>query len=217
MRAMDQRAARLEPNARQPRPAMEADGQAETKIRECTKGAATAVQAMHADSCSTNRVDPDPTCSTSFGDDCTGPSALSCSREDALVHNGAAAPNSCLLPLEMRTTTAAGGLLPTGETSTATKTTFDYSTLWFCETEETHSERTSVLSTWYGSSFGEINCLLPPPAEGSLRQNTGKMGCSIQAVLKLVFAPARFWERGARCFVVRLCLLGRLVAICSVL
>ena len=54
------------------------------------------------------------------------------------------------------------------------------------------------------------NCLLPSPAGGLLRQNTDKTGCSIQTVLKVVFAPARFWERGARCFVVRLCVLERL-------
>ena len=57
---------------------------------------------------------------------------------------------------------------------------------------------------------GEINCLLPPPAGGSLRQNPGKIGRSIQAVLMVVSAPARLWERGARCFVVRLCVLERL-------
>ena len=56
----------------------------------------------------------------------------------------------------------------------------------------------------------EKNCLLPPPAEGSLRQNPGKIGRSIQAVLKVVPAPARLWERGARYFVVRLCVLERL-------
>ena len=49
----------------------------------------------------------------------------------------------------------------------------------------------------------EINCLLPLPAGGSLRQNPGKIGRLIQVVLKVVSAPARFWERGARCFVVR--------------
>ena len=35
-------------------------------------------------------------------------------------------------------------------------------------------------------------------------------------VLKVVSAPARFWERGARCFAGRLCVLERLVAICSI-
>ena len=36
-----------------------------------------------------------------------------------------------------------------------------------------------------------------------MKQNPGKIGFSIQAVLKVVSAPARFWERGARCFVMR--------------
>ena len=40
----------LEHDARQPRLAMEADGPADTKTRERTEGAATAVQAMHGDS-----------------------------------------------------------------------------------------------------------------------------------------------------------------------
>ena len=152
MRGTRQRLAGLAHDAQQPRLAMEADGQADTKIRERTKGAATAVQAMHGDSCSANRVDPDPMCSTSFGDDCTGPPALSCSRENALVDNSAAAPNSCHLPLEMRTTTAAGGLLPTGKTSTATKTTFDHPILRLCLTEETNL-RTPTQSVSYDSSF----------------------------------------------------------------
>ena len=70
----------------------------DTKTGERTKGAATVVQVTHRDSCSANRVDPDPICSTSFGDNCTGPPALPCSR-DALIGNGAAAPKSCLSPL----------------------------------------------------------------------------------------------------------------------
>ena len=36
-----------------------------------------------------------------------------------------------------------------------------------------------------------------------MRQKQGKIGCSIQAVLKFVSASARFWERGARCTVGR--------------
>ena len=48
------------------------------------------------------------------------------------------------------------------------------------------------------------NCLLPPPARGLLKQNPDKIGRSIQAVLKAVSAPTRFWERGVRCFAVRL-------------
>ena len=123
MRVKDQRQAILEQDTRQPRLAMVVDGQADKNTHERTEGAATAVQAMHGDSCSANRVDPNPMCSTSFGDDCTGPLALPCSKEDALVDNSAAAPKSCLSSLEIRTTTAAGGLLPAGETATATKTT----------------------------------------------------------------------------------------------
>ena len=81
MRVKDQREASLEQDARQPRLAMKADGPADTKTRECPEGAATAVQEIHGNSCSVNRIDPDPMCSTtSFGDDCTGPPALPCSR-----------------------------------------------------------------------------------------------------------------------------------------
>ena len=96
MRGTSQCLASLKHDARQPRLATEADVQAGTKTRERTWGAATAVQAMHEDSCSANRVDPDPMCSTSFGDDCTGSPAFPCSREDAMVENGAVAPKSCL-------------------------------------------------------------------------------------------------------------------------
>ena len=75
-RGASQRLASLEHCARQPRLAMVADGQADIKSRKRTVGAATAVQAMHGDSCSANRVDPDLMCSTSFGNDFTGPAAL---------------------------------------------------------------------------------------------------------------------------------------------
>ena len=100
-----------------------------TKARERTDGAAAAIQAKHGDSCFVNQMDPDPVCLTSFGDDSTGPPALPCSRDDALVDNGAAAPKSCLSPLEMRTPTAAGGLLPAGTASITTRTTIDQPSL----------------------------------------------------------------------------------------
>ena len=68
MRKMDEHVTRLEPGARQPRLAMEADGQANTKTRERTEGAATAVQAMRGDGFSARRVEPGPiTNSTNFG------------------------------------------------------------------------------------------------------------------------------------------------------
>ena len=55
---MDQPLTRLEHGARQPRLAMEADGQASTKTRERTEGAATAVQTMREDCFSARRVAP---------------------------------------------------------------------------------------------------------------------------------------------------------------
>ena len=51
MGVMDQLAASLKQDARQPRLAMEEDGQADTKTCERTEGAAKGVQAKHGDSC----------------------------------------------------------------------------------------------------------------------------------------------------------------------
>ena len=67
-RSIDQHLASLEQDARQPRLAMEVDVPADKKSRERTEGATAAVQAKHGDSCSVNRVDPNPKSSTSFGD-----------------------------------------------------------------------------------------------------------------------------------------------------
>ena len=134
LRSMNQRIASLEQDARQPRLAMEADGQADTKTGERTEGAAKAVQAMHGDSFSASRVGPDPkTTSTSLGVK-TDPPALPF-RDEVLVENRTAAPKLCLSPLEMRSPTAADSLLLAGETFMAAKTTFDHPTLWFCLTE----------------------------------------------------------------------------------
>ena len=151
LRRIGQRLASLEHDARRPRSAMEADVPADEKTRERTEGAAKAVQAKHGDSCTAKRVQDGPTTSTCF-DVKAEPPALPC-RNNVLVENGAAAPKSCLSPLEMRSTTAAGGLLPTGQASTITKTTFDEPTLRFCSTEETNSERTSTQYALYHSSF----------------------------------------------------------------
>ena len=106
MRAIKQRLAGLEQDTRQLHLAMEADVPSDTKTRECTEGAAAVVQAKHGDSCSAKRIQAGPTSSTSFGDDFTRSPALPCSRDDALVDNGTAAPKSCLSSLEMRTPTA---------------------------------------------------------------------------------------------------------------
>ena len=85
MREMDQHVTRLEHGARQPRLAMEADGYTDTKTRERTEGAATAVQAMRGDYFSARLVEPGPnTNSTSFGVKAEPP-ALPCRIRSSVV------------------------------------------------------------------------------------------------------------------------------------
>ena len=163
MRRLDQRLAIIEQNVRQPRLAMEADVSADEKTRERTEGAATAVQAMHGDSFTAKRIRAGPTTTTSFGVKAEPP-ALPC--RDDLVKNDAATPTSCLLPLEMRTLTAVGGLLSAGEAFTTTRITYYRPRLWFCPTEKTHSERTSTKYALYHSSSGRTSFL--PPSGGGL-------------------------------------------------
>ena len=88
---MDQRLASLEQNARQPRLAMEADVPADEKTRERTEGAAKAVQAMHGDSISANRVQASPKTTWASSGLKTEPPALLC-KDDDLFENGATAP-----------------------------------------------------------------------------------------------------------------------------
>ena len=175
--SIDQRLTRLEHGARQSRLAMEANGHANTKTRERTEGAATAVQAMRGDSFSARWVEPGPsTNSTSFGVKAEPP-ALPC-RDDVVVESGDAAHKSSLPSLEMRSSTAAGGLVLTGEastptdtSSTAAKTNFNQPPLRFYTTEETDSEanlkepnlRTSTPYASYDSSvFQEIDLSAAP-------------------------------------------------------
>ena len=133
---------------------MVADGPANTKTRERTESAATAVQAMHRDNFSACRVDPGPKAnSASFGV-MAEPPDLPC-REDVLVEDGAAAPKLCLLSLEMRSPTTTGGLLPTGEISTTTKTTFNKSPLRL-SAEEANCKKTSTPYISYDSSFWDL-------------------------------------------------------------
>ena len=143
---------------------MEADGPSDTKSRDRTEGAATTAQAMLGDSCSATRVDPDPTCSTSFGNGCTGLPAPLCSGENALVDNGAAAPKSCLPSLEIRSPTAAGSLPPTGEASIATRATFNQPPLRLYSTEETNSKKTWTPYVLYDSSFFQMSNLPAAPS-----------------------------------------------------
>ena len=110
VRATKQRLAGLEQGARQPRLAMEADVISDSKTGKRTEGAAAADQAKRGDSYSSKKIQAGPTSSTSF-DMKAKPSALPCTRDDVLVDIGAAAPKQCISPGEMRTRTAAGGLL----------------------------------------------------------------------------------------------------------
>ena len=137
-------------DARQPRLAMEADVKSDTKTRKRTKGATAADQAKYRDSCSTKRIQAGPTSSTSFSTKAESPALPR--MDDVLVDKGAAAPKPCLSPVEMRTLTAAGGLLPAGKASTATKIIFYQPPFWFCPTKEINS-RTTIQYAMNCSSF----------------------------------------------------------------
>ena len=159
-RLIEHYAARLEQDARQPRLAMEADGPANTKTRERTEGAATAVQAMRGDDFSASWVEPGTNNnSTSFGVK-VEPPALPC-RDDVMVESGAATSESCVPSLEMRSSSAAGGLVPPGEASTAKRTNFNQPPIRFCSTEETDLEpnckKTSIpYASFDSSSFWRL-------------------------------------------------------------
>ena len=219
---LEKRLTRLEHGARQPRLAIEADGQANTKTRERTEGAATAVQAMHGDSCTTaQKVQDGPKTSITLGMEAEPP-ALPC-RDDVVVESGSAASESCLPSLEMRSSSAAGDLVPTGEASTAKETNFNQPTLRFCSTKETdhleaNCKKTSISSASYDSSsvFPERNLSATPYCRRVGDTKSRQDRTLIQAVHEVTSTPARFWDRGARRFVVRFYGLGKLVTSCSV-
>ena len=207
---LDQHVTSLEQGARQPCFAMEADGQENTKTRERTEGAATAVQAMRGDCFSTRRVEPGPNINSTSSGVKAEPPALPC-RDDVVVECGTAASESCLPSLEMRPSTAAGGLVPTGEASKATETKYNQPPLRLCSTEEKdHLEasckKTSISSTSNdGSSvFQERNLSATPycrrVVDTKSRQNRT---FDDPGGRKVTSAPAHFWDRGARWFVAR--------------
>ena len=122
---------------------------------------------MRGDCFSARRVEPGPTTnSTNFGVK-AGPPTLPC-RDDSVVVCDAAAFESCLPSMEMRPSTAAGGLVPTGDASKASETTLNDPPLRFCLTEETDlkvkNPWTSVSSASYDSSsvFQERNLSATP-------------------------------------------------------
>ena len=87
------------------------------------------------------RVDGGPTSLTSV-DMRAEPPAPEKSIGDVLVDKGAEATKPCLSPVEMRTPTAAGGLLPAGKASTAMGTIFSQP-LSFWALDDTTKKRTS--------------------------------------------------------------------------
>ena len=56
--------------------------------------------------------------------------------DDVLVAKAAAAPKPRLSPVEMRTLTVAGGLIPANKASIATRIIYYQPRLWFCPTKE---------------------------------------------------------------------------------
>ena len=172
---MNQRVARFEQDARQPRLAMEADEPADMKTRERTEGAVKAVRAKHGDSCTAQRVQDGPKTPISFGVKAEPP-ALPC--RDVVFKNGAVAPKSWLSPLEMRTTSAAGGLLSTGKTSTATKTTYNQPPLWLYSTGKTNSKKTNLRTpipfVSYDRSFRRNKLLAAPFCRGVIETKYGQ-------------------------------------------
>ena len=157
---------------------MEADGPANTKTRERKEGALTAVQAMHVDSCTAQRVRDGPmTNSTSFGM-IAEPPVLPC-RDDVVVESGDAAPKSCLPSLEMRSPTVAGDLVLTGETSKTTETTVNEPFLQFYSTEEENLKKekllTSIPSALYDSSvFQRSNLPTVPYCQRVVETKSGQ-------------------------------------------
>ena len=137
-----QRSASLEhDDARQPRLAMEADSKTIQEDSQAHGGRRWSRTSDEWDN-SSAQVDTDPIHLTSFGNDSARPPALSCSRNDALVDNGPAPTKPCLSLLEMRTGTAAEGLLSAGTASTAIRTIFSRPLPSWTLGEETN-ERTS--------------------------------------------------------------------------
>ena len=165
-RRFKQLSARLEQDARHRRYPMEADETSDTKTRERTEGAAIALQAMQGDSCTTaQNVRDGPKTSISFGV-MPEPPDPPC-RKYVFVEDGATSPESCLPSLEMRTSTAAGRSVPTGEASTATETTVNKPLLQSYSSEEENSKKkhlwTSTLYVSYHSSvFQESNLPAAP-------------------------------------------------------
>ena len=145
------------------------------RLASARRGAAAAVQAKRGDSCSAERVEAGPISSIRFGMKAEHPTLPR--RDDVLVDIGAAAPKPCHSPVEMRTLTAAGGLLHAGKAFTTTRSTFYQPRLRFCPT----GERTSTQYAPYYSSFWRINNQLGAPFRRRVIQTKFKKNSGIRS------------------------------------
>ena len=129
---INQRLAGLEHEARQPLLTAEVNVETDKKTRKRTEGATVTDRTKHnGDSSSARRVDAAPTNLTNFGKIVEPSLAHEKCVSDAMVSKGAEAQKWHLPPVEVRMLpSAAGGLLPAGTASTATKTIFHQPPLW---------------------------------------------------------------------------------------
>ena len=177
---------------------------------------------MRGDGFSARRVEPGPnTNSTSFGMKAEPPALPF--RDDVVVESGNAASESCLPSMEMRPSTGAGGLVPTGEASKATEINYNQPPLRLCSTEErdhleANCKKTSIPSASNDSSsvFQERNLsgttYCRRVVDTKSRQNRTFDPGGSQGHLR----ACPFCDRGARWFVVRFYGLGKLETSCSV-
>ena len=139
IRITRQRFTGLRRETRQPRLATGADVKPDSKTHKRTEDA-VADRVMNGNSSTARRVYDGPTSLTSFGRIAESPALPF--RDDVLVDKGAEAPKPCLSPVEMRTQTAAGGLLPAVTASIAMRTIFPRPLSFWTLGEET-KERTN--------------------------------------------------------------------------
>ena len=141
---------------------------------------------------SSARVDSDPMCLTTFGDDSTKPLALP-RRDDALVDKGAAAkvvslPHGDAHANKRRWLTSCRQSLFSDKDQLSPATS-----LVLPDSMEGINLRTPIQYAKVYSSFWKLK-VFQTKTRQTLVFNPG-------AVLQVVYAPARFWEGGTRCFV----------------
>ena len=135
---MNKRLTRLEHETRQPRLAIEADGPADKDSRGHGGPRNSSTSNAWGWLFCTPGCTPPKHQLDQFGVKAEPP-ALPC-KDDSVVGCSATVSESCLPSSEMRSSIAAGGLVPTGEASTASETTLNEPPLRFYPTEETDLE-----------------------------------------------------------------------------